>query len=44
VKGLAFEQTPDYDLLRKLFKEALVKRCEENSPLTWDVKGQNKKN
>jgi hypothetical protein len=44
VKGLAFEQTPDYDLMRKLFKETLVKRGEEHSALTWDVKGQNKKN
>jgi hypothetical protein len=45
VKALAFEQTPDYDLLRKLFKETLVKRGEENAPLTWEAtKGPTKKN
>ncbi len=36
VKALSFEQEPNYDYLRKLFRETLVKRKEEGAPFSWE--------
>lgn len=38
VKSLAFEQVPDYDFLRKNFKEVLINRKEETAPFSWECK------
>lgn len=37
VKGLAFEQEPNYDQLRKVFKEELISRKEELAGVDWVV-------
>ena len=39
VKGLKFEEEPHYDFMRKLFREVLVKRKEENAPYDWERLG-----
>ena len=35
VKKIGFEETPDYDYLRKILKEDLIKNKEENKPFDW---------
>ena len=36
VKKIGFEETPDYDYLRKILKEDLIKNKEENKPFDWE--------
>jgi hypothetical protein len=36
VKKIEFEETPDYDQLRKILKEDLIKHKEENKPFDWE--------
>lgn len=36
VKGLGFEAEPNYDYLRKMLREVLVRRKEENAPYDWE--------
>ncbi len=36
VKALKFEEEPNYDFLRKMFREILIKRSEENQPFDWE--------
>ena len=36
VKALKFEEEPNYDFVRKMFRETLVRRKEENQPLDWE--------
>jgi serine/threonine protein kinase len=39
VKGLKFEEEPNYDFLRKMFREVLIKRKEESQAFDWDRVG-----
>jgi serine/threonine protein kinase len=39
VKALKFEEEPNYDFLRKLFRETLLRRKEEHAPLDWERLG-----
>ncbi len=36
VKKIGFEDQPDYDLLRKILKEDLIKHKEENKAFDWE--------
>ena len=36
VKALGFEAEPNYDYLRKMLREVLVRRKEENAPYDWE--------
>ena len=36
VKALKFEEEPNYDFLRKMFRETLIRRKEEHKPLDWE--------
>ena len=36
VKALKFEEEPNYDFVRKMFRETLVRRKEESQPLDWE--------
>jgi hypothetical protein len=36
VKKIEFEEQPDYDYLRKILKEDLIKHKEENKAFDWE--------
>ena len=36
VKKIGFEECPDYDYLRKILKEDLIKHKEENKAFDWE--------
>ncbi len=36
VKKIEFEECPDYDHLRKILKEDLIKHKEDNKPFDWE--------
>lgn len=38
VKKMGFEDAPDYDLLRKILKEDLIKHKQENKAFDWEKK------
>lgn len=35
VRSLLFSEEPKYDLVKKIFREALVKMDEQDKPLDW---------
>ena len=36
VKALKFQEEPNYDMLRKMFRETLVRRKEEHQSFDWE--------